>query len=147
MTAKVYSNWFAMEIDKKGSAVVVVQCFNEHLEPLDCKVASELLPTAEAEAQAVRKNLEAFYTGQHMSCRRPVASQAQLQQAPSTIKEYFSIAELAERWRCSRATVYRRLRALGTEILDFSSRGKKGRKVVRATTVSQIERTRTRRFR
>ena len=31
MTAKTYSNWFAREIDKKGSAVVVVQCFNEHL--------------------------------------------------------------------------------------------------------------------
>ena len=27
----------------------------------------------------------------------------------------------AERWRCSRATVYNRLRRLGTEVLDFSA--------------------------
>jgi biotin operon repressor len=46
-------------------------------------------------------------------------------------QEYFSIAELAQRWRCSRGTVYNRLRALGAEVLDFASRGKKGKKVVR----------------
>ena len=144
MTAKTYSNWFAMEIDKKGSAVVVVQRVNEHLELLDCKVASELLPTEQAEAQAVRKNLEAFYVGQHISCRKPVASEAQLKKAPSTTKEYFSIPELAERWRCSRGTVYNRLRANGTEIVDFASRGKRNKKLVRASTVFRLEEKRTR---
>jgi hypothetical protein len=61
-------------------------------------------------------------------------------------QEYFSIAELAQRWRCSRGTVYNRLRALGVEVLDFASRGKKGKKVVRAKTVFQIEERRTRRL-
>ena len=61
-------------------------------------------------------------------------------------QDYFSIAELAQRWRCSRGTVYNRLRALGAEVLDFASRGKKGKKVVRAKTVLQIEERRTRRF-
>ena len=147
MSAKTYSNWFAMEIDKKGLAVVVVQCVNEHLELLDCKVASELMPTEQAEAQAVRKNLEAFYTGQHISCRKPVASEAQLKKAPETTKEYFSIPELAERWRCSRGTVYNRLRACGAETLDFATRGKRGKKVIRAKTVFRIEEMRIRRLR
>lgn len=43
-------------------------------------------------------------------------------------QEYFSISELAERWRCSRGTVYNRLRATRAEVLDFASRGKKGEK-------------------
>ncbi len=60
--------------------------------------------------------------------------------------EYFSIAELAERWRCSRGTVYNRLRAVAAEILDFAPRGKKGKKVVRARTVFQIEERHTRRL-
>ena len=149
MTARTYSNWFAMEIDKKGSAVVVVQRVNEHLELLDCKVASELMPTEQAEAQAVRKNLDAFYTGQHISCRKPVASEAaaQPQKALPINQEYFSIAELAERWRCSRGTVYNRLRACGAETLDFATRGKRGKKVIRAKTVFRIEEMRIRRLR
>jgi DNA-binding transcriptional MocR family regulator len=61
-------------------------------------------------------------------------------------QEYFSIAELAQRWRCSRGTVYNRLRALAAEILDFAPRGKKGKKVVRAQTVLQIEERKTRRL-
>jgi transcriptional antiterminator len=62
-------------------------------------------------------------------------------------QEYFSIAELADRWRCSRGTVYNRLRAVGAEILDFAPRGKKGKKLVGMKTVLQIERRRTRRLR
>lgn len=61
-------------------------------------------------------------------------------------QEYFSISELAARWRCSRGTVYNRLRAVGAEILDFAPRGKKGKKVVRAKTVFQIEGRYTRRL-
>ena len=38
-------------------------------------------------------------------------------------QEYFSISELAQRWRCSRGTVYNRLRAVGAEVLDFAPRG------------------------
>jgi hypothetical protein len=63
-----------------------------------------------------------------------------------TTQEYFSISELAARWRCSRGTVYNRLRAVAAEILDFAPRGKKGKKVVRAKTVFQIEERHTRRL-
>lgn len=61
-------------------------------------------------------------------------------------QEYFSIAELAERWRCSRGTVYNRLRTVRADILDFAPRGKKGKKVVRAATVFRIESKYTRRL-
>ncbi len=52
---------------------------------------------------------------------------------------FYSIPELAARWRCSRATVYNRLRFAGVKVLDFASAGKKGKKVVPALTVFQIE--------
>ena len=61
-------------------------------------------------------------------------------------QEYFSFGELADRWRCSRGTVYNRLRRAGAEILDFAPRGKKGKKVVRAATVFVIEAKHTRRL-
>jgi len=54
-------------------------------------------------------------------------------------QEYYSMAELAGRWRCSRGTVYNRLRAEGAQVLDFAQRGKKGRKVVPVAVVKQIE--------
>jgi transposase len=72
-----------------------------------------------------------------------------LEATPNSLQtqpEYFSIVELAQRWRCSRGTVYNRLRALRAEILDFAPRGKRGKKVVRATTVFEIEKRKTRRF-
>jgi hypothetical protein len=56
-----------------------------------------------------------------------------------TPPEYFSFAELAQRWRCSRATVYNRLRGVGAEVLDFAPRGKKGKKVIAVATVLRIE--------
>ncbi len=61
-------------------------------------------------------------------------------------QEYFSIPELAQRWRCSRGTVYNRLRAVGAEILDFAPRGKRGKKVIQTNVVMRIEKNRTRRF-
>ena len=63
-----------------------------------------------------------------------------------TNREYFSMAELADRWRCSRGTVYNRLRAAGAQVLDFAPRGKKGRKVVPAAIIKQIEARNTRRL-
>jgi transcriptional antiterminator len=63
-----------------------------------------------------------------------------------TQQEYFSFAELAQRWRCSRGTVYNRLRTVGAKVLDFAPRGKKGKKVVGAATVYRIEEEQTRRF-
>ena len=52
---------------------------------------------------------------------------------------FFSISELAVRWRCSRGTVYNRLRFDGAKVLHFGSAGKKGKKLVPALTVFQIE--------
>ena len=54
-------------------------------------------------------------------------------------QDYFSIADLAKRWRCSRGTVYNRLRSEGARVLDFATPGKRGKKVVAASVVSQIE--------
>src|SRR4051794_36632079 len=56
-----------------------------------------------------------------------------------TRQEFLSMSELASRWRCSRGTVYNRLRAARAEVLDFAPPGKRGKKVVRITTVTEIE--------
>jgi hypothetical protein len=61
-------------------------------------------------------------------------------------QEYFSILDLAERWRCSRGTVYNRLRAHGAKVLDFAPNGKRGKKVVPASTVLQLEARQTKRL-
>ncbi len=57
-------------------------------------------------------------------------------------QEFFSMAELARRWRCSRGTVYNRLRAVGAKVLDFAPRGKRGKKVVPIRTILEVERSR-----
>ena len=61
-------------------------------------------------------------------------------------QEYFSIPDLAKRWRCSRGTVYNRLRAHGAKVLDFATNGKRGKKVVAASTVLQLEARQTKRL-
>jgi hypothetical protein len=58
---------------------------------------------------------------------------------PSHSQAYFSIPELASRWRCSRGTVYNRLRAVGASVLDFSTAGKRSRKAVSTEVVLEIE--------
>ena len=57
-------------------------------------------------------------------------------------QEFFSMSELAQRWRCSRGTVYNRLRAVGAKVLDFAPRGKRGKKVVPIRTILEVERSR-----
>jgi hypothetical protein len=52
-------------------------------------------------------------------------------------QEFFSFSELAVRWRCSRASIYNRLR--GEKVIDFAAKGKKGRKLVPLETVLKIE--------
>ena len=49
---------------------------------------------------------------------------------PPAYQEFFSIVELARRWRCSRGTVYNRLRFARVKVLDFSSAGRKSKKLV-----------------
>jgi hypothetical protein len=61
-------------------------------------------------------------------------------------QKYFSISQLADRWQCSRGTVYNRLRAVGANVLNFAPRGKRGRKVVSLEVVLQIETRYTRRL-
>ena len=54
-------------------------------------------------------------------------------------QSFYSIPELAVRWRCSRGTVYNRLRFAGAKVLDFATEGRKGKKLVPALTIFQIE--------
>jgi hypothetical protein len=58
--------------------------------------------------------------------------------AANSVRQFFSIPELAERWRCSRGSVYNRLR--GQLVVDFAARGRKGHKLVPADVVLKIER-------
>jgi hypothetical protein len=59
--------------------------------------------------------------------------------------EYFSIGDLAVRWRCSRGTVYNMIR--GERVLDFAAPGRRGKKLVPATVVVRIEERRMKVFR
>jgi hypothetical protein len=59
--------------------------------------------------------------------------------------DYFSIGDLAVRWRCSRGTVYNMIR--GERVLDFAAPGRRGKKLVPASVVNRIEERRTRVFR
>jgi len=61
-------------------------------------------------------------------------------------REYYSIGELAERWRVSRGTVYNRLRSAGAKVLDFAAPGGRSKKAVHASVVSQIEARKTKRL-
>jgi hypothetical protein len=53
------------------------------------------------------------------------------------LRPFYSIPELAERWRCSRASVYNRIR--GERVVDFAAKGKKGHKLVPLEAVLKIE--------
>lgn len=56
---------------------------------------------------------------------------------------FYTIPDLANRWHCSRATVYNVLR--GEMVIDFAPRpGRKGHKLVSADVVRQIENRRAR---
>jgi hypothetical protein len=54
------------------------------------------------------------------------------------VQPFYSIADLAVRWRCSRGSVYNRLR--GEKVVDFAAIGRKGKKLVPLETVQKIER-------
>jgi hypothetical protein len=55
------------------------------------------------------------------------------------LRPFYSIPELADRWRCSRASVYNRIR--GEKVVDFAARGKKGHKLVPLEVVLKLEST------
>jgi hypothetical protein len=58
---------------------------------------------------------------------------------------FYSIPELAERWRCSRASVYNRIR--GEKVVDFAANGRKGHKLVPIEVVVKIEQRHTKVYR
>lgn len=60
---------------------------------------------------------------------------------------FYSIPDLAERWRCSRGTVYNVIR--GERVLDLAANGKKKKshKLIPFDVVQQIERDKLRVFR
>jgi len=61
------------------------------------------------------------------------------------MQPYFSIPELAERWRCSRGTIYNLIR--GEKLLDFAAPGHRGKKLVPREVVRKIEERNTKVFR
>lgn len=68
------------------------------------------------------------------------------QNNPRVEPALFSIPDLAQRWRCSRATVYNMLR--GEDVIDFApGPGRKGHKLIALEVVRRIEARRVRRFR
>ena len=74
-------------------------------------------------------------------------SEREPRQAPvQNERKYFSISELADRWRCSRGTVYNRLRTAGAQVFDPAPRGKRGRKAVSLDVVLEIEARHTKRL-
>jgi hypothetical protein len=58
------------------------------------------------------------------------------------VQLFFSIPELAVRWRCSRGNVYNVLR--GEKMLDFAAPGRRGKKLVSSSVVLRIEETKMR---
>jgi hypothetical protein len=64
----------------------------------------------------------------------------------SDLRSFYSIGELAVRWRVSRSAVYVYLR--GYPVIDFApSPGRRGHKIVSAEVVRSIERERERTMR
>jgi hypothetical protein len=61
------------------------------------------------------------------------------------VQAFFSIGDLATRWRCSRGTVYNIIR--GEKVLDFALPGHRGKKLVPRGVVERIEQKRMRCFR
>lgn len=92
-----------------------------------------LLPSAERDATIARQK---FFAEDDVTSELPRPAPQRVEPAH---REFFSIGELAERWRCSRGTVYNRLRKAGLKVMDWADRGKKGKKAIRAADVYQIE--------
>jgi len=60
--------------------------------------------------------------------------------------DFYTIRQLADRWSCSRATVYNVLRSTGTRVVDFAAKGRKGHKLVPVAAIEEIERRKLRRL-
>ncbi|MFY9528548.1 MAG: hypothetical protein WBC04_18380 [Candidatus Acidiferrales bacterium] len=75
-----------------------------------------------------------------MASAAQLASDAGNMAQPNREQPFLSMSDLAERWRCSRASVYNRLR--GEKVLDFAATGHRGQKLVPIETVLRIEQKR-----
>jgi hypothetical protein len=62
-------------------------------------------------------------------------------------RDFFTITDLAGRWGVSRGTVYNVLRRCGAKVVDLAPRGRRGRKVVPAAVLLEIERRLSKRLR
>ena len=51
---------------------------------------------------------------------------------------FYSNSDLADRWRCSRGSVYNRPR--GERVMDLAAPGRRGHKLIPLETVQRIER-------
>jgi hypothetical protein len=94
--------------------------------------------------QLEKRKLVMAKTEDNSNCQRgfePIRSHGD-----STRTEFFSIPELAIRWRCSRGTVYNRLRDVGAQVVDFAPLGKRGKKIVPARVVFKIETSKLKRL-
>jgi len=67
--------------------------------------------------------------------------EAKIKSETAAGQPFFSIPELAARWRCSRGTVYNLIR--GEKILDFAAPGHRGKKLVPLEVVARIEDAKT----
>jgi hypothetical protein len=74
-----------------------------------------------------------------------MSSEAVMEVSTAPSPDYFSISDLAGRWRCSRGSVYNRIR--GERVLDFAAPGRRGNKLVPADVVRRIEQRRMKVFR
>jgi hypothetical protein len=71
-------------------------------------------------------------------CEKPKASPVR--------KDFLTIPEIAVRWRIARPTVYNRLKDAGVRVLDFASKGARGRKIVPLGAILEIERQQLKRL-
>ena len=67
-------------------------------------------------------------------------------EAPPVRRDFLTIPELAVRWRIARPTVYNRLKDAGVRVLDFASKGARGRKIVPLGAILEIERQQLKRL-
>jgi len=80
------------------------------------------------------------------TARKPESEKLNTNHSTPTQQDFFTIQQLADRWSCSRATVYNVLRSTGTKVVDFAAKGRKGHKLVPVGAVEEIERRKLRRL-
>lgn len=81
--------------------------------------------------------MDAQMSGQPLCAAQTKETGALPESSSGEMPPFFSIPELAKRWRCSRASVYNRIR--GEKVVDFAAKGRKGHKLVPLETALKIE--------